>query len=279
MLALHRHLDARAFLERAELWLATREIEHAVVLQSARQARADDTHYERPVYWATLEDAGRVVGCAYRTPPFKVGVTVLPDAAIVPLVADLAATYPGPIGGFSGPEPTVSTLASAWIERRGGSWSINTRGRLMSFSGAAPDDHETKQGMLRLAATGDSALAQSWGAAASIDSGIAALDGKLCVDLLRAKLLYFFADDQPRCMIGLLRETRDSVAIGIVYTPAAFRGQGYGTAALRALSRLLDERGVKNRYLWVDPDSDGAQALAAKLGCRFVYDSLDIDCA
>jgi len=92
-------------------------------------------------------------------------------------------------------------------------------------------------------------------------------------------LLYFFADDRARCMIGLLRETRESVAVGIVYTPATFRGQGYATAALRALDRLIEERGVKNRYLWVDPRSDGAQALAAKLGCRFVHDSLDIDCA
>jgi GNAT superfamily N-acetyltransferase len=279
MLELHRHTDARAFLTRAEPWLVTREIEHGGVLQSARQARADDSRYERPIYWATLEDDGRLVGCAYRTPPFKVGVTVLPDAAIAPLVADLAATYPGPIGGFSGPEPTVSTLATAWVERRGGSWSVNTRGRLMSFSGGAADDGASKKGVLRLADARDTALAQSWGAAASIDSGIAALDGNLCVGLIRAKLLYFFADDRARCMIGLLRETRESVAVGIVYTPATFRGQGYGTAALRALDRLLEERGVKNRYLWVDPKSDGAQALAAKLGCRFVFDSLDIDCA
>ncbi len=279
MLELHRHSDARAFLLRAEPWLSTREIEHGGVLQSARQARVNDTGYERPIYWATIEDAGRLVGCAYRTPPFKVGVTVLPDAAIAPLVADLAATYLGSIGGFSGPEPTVSALASAWVERRGGKWSINTRGRLMTFSGSAGGDDAVKKGVLRLAGASDTALAQSWGAAASIDSGIAALDGDLCTQLLRAKLLYFFGDDQPRCMIGLLRETRDSIAIGIVYTPAAFRGQGYGTAALRALNHLLDERGVKNRYLWADAKNDGAQALATMLGCRFVYDSLDIDCA
>ena len=279
MLELHRHPDARAFLQRAEPWLLTREVEHAGVLQSARQARADDTHYERPIYWATLEEDGRIVGCAYRTPPYKVGVTALPDAAVGLLVADLAATYAGPIGGFSGPEPTVTSLAGAWVGRRGGSWSVNTRGRLMSFSGEADAGGGSKQGVLRLAGAGDTALAQSWGAAASIDSGIAALDGNLCAQLLRARLLYFFADDQPRCMIGLLRETRDSVAVGIVYTPAAFRGQGYGASALRALSRLLDERGVKHRYLWIDPKSDGGQALAAKLGARFVFDSLDVDCA
>jgi hypothetical protein len=277
MPTLHRYADARAFLARAEPWLQTREIEHAVVLQSARQARADDTHYERPIYWATIESNGQIVGCAYRTPPFKVGLTALPDAAVGLLVADLAATYAGPIGGFSGPEPSVHALATAWVRERGGSWSVSTRGRLLSFSTeTAP---ATKAGVLRLAGESEVALAQSWGAAASIDSAIAALDGALCVQLLRAKLLYFWEDDQPRCMIGLLRETRDSAAVGIVYTPAAFRGQGHATAALAALSALLDERGVANRFLWIDPSDDAAQALASKLGCRFVYDSLDVDVA
>ena len=53
MLTVNRHADARAFLTRAESWLATREIEHAGVLQSAQQARAHDSRYERPMYWAT----------------------------------------------------------------------------------------------------------------------------------------------------------------------------------------------------------------------------------
>ena len=80
-------------------------------------------------------------------------------------------------------------------------------------------------------------------------------------------------------MIGLLRETRDSVAVGIVYTPAAFRGEGHGTAAMAALNRLLDERGIANRYLWIDPqERRGRKRSRSKLGCRFVYDSLDIDC-
>ena len=279
MLTLNRHVDARAFLTRAEQWLMTREIEHAVVLQSARQARANDTHYERPMYWTTIEDDGELVGCAYRTPPYKVGVTVLPQAAVPLLVADLAATYAGPIGGFSGPDPTVSEFARTWVSRRGGSWSVNTSGRLLSLGSAGKTSDSAATGMLRLAAAGDVALAQSWGAAASIDSGIAALDGGMCQQLVGAKLLYFWVDDQPRCMIGLLRETRDSAAVGIVYTPAAFRGQGHATAALTALGKLLDERGVANRYLWIDPKSDGAQALARKLGCGFVYDWLDIDCA
>src|SRR5215207_8526137 len=148
MLTLNRHQDARAFLTRAEQWLMTREIEHAVVLQSARQARANDAHYERPMYWTTIEDDGELVGCAYRTPPYKVGVTVLPQAAVPLLVADLAATYAGPIGGFSGPEPTVSEFARTWVSRRGGSWSVNTSGRLLSLGSSGKTSEGTGTGML-----------------------------------------------------------------------------------------------------------------------------------
>jgi hypothetical protein len=42
---------------------------------------------------------------------------------------------------------------------------------------------------------------------------------------------------------------------------------------------LLDERVISNRYLWIGPKSDAGEALARKLGCRLVYDALDVDCA
>jgi predicted GNAT family acetyltransferase len=77
----------------------------------------------------------------------------------------------------------------------------------------------------------------------------------------------------------LLRETSQSAAVGIVYTPATFRGQGYATTALAALNDLLLERGVMDRFLYIDPTHDGALALARKLGCGLVQDALDIDCA
>jgi predicted GNAT family acetyltransferase len=276
MLTLHRHAGAREFLVRAEPWLAKREVEHAMVLQSARLARADDSRYEQPTYWATVEQDGELVGCAYRTPPFKVGMTTLPSAAVALVVADLAKAYSGTVAGFSGPEPTVTDVAKAWTALRGGAWSeaAHTRQHVLSFSALPPPP---ASGTLRLAGKNELGLAQSWGAAASIDSGIAALDGRACAGLLGAKQLYFWVDDQPRCMIGILRQTSHSVAIGIVYTPAAFRGKGYAAAALGALDALLEERGIANRFLYLNPASESAQALARKLGCRLVQDAVDID--
>jgi hypothetical protein len=279
MLTIHRHADARAFLERAEPWLTAREIEHAMVLQSARLARADDTRYERPTYWATIEDGSELVGCVYRTPPFKVGVTALPSAAVRLVVDDVASVYGGGIGGFSGAEPTVTEVAKAWTAQRGGAWreTPHTRQHVLSFP--AERLPAPAQGVLRLAGKNEAGLAQSWGAAASIDSGIAVLDGRACLGLLAAKQLYFWVDGQPLCMIGVVRATPSSAAIGLVYTPAAFRGKGHATAALGALDALLEERGVANRFLLIEPASDSAQGLARKLGCRLVQDAVDIDWA
>src|SRR5690606_2517132 len=132
--------------------------------------------------------------------------------------------------------------------KRGGATSAGAPQRLLRL---ATLSGERLPGTLRLASRQDAALAQSWGAAASLDSGIDAFGGDLCVQLVAAKRLYFFVDDQPRCMLGVLRETARSVAVGIVYTPAAFRGRGYASAAFAALHELLDERGVGQRYLYI----------------------------
>jgi hypothetical protein len=275
MLQVHRHADARAFLARAEPWLLREELTHAELLGSAYHARADDSHYERPIYWATIEDGGEIVGCAYRTPPYRVGVTALPATAIAPLLTNLADTY-ATVSGFAGDNVTATALATAWIGRRGGSWSVNTRQQLLAL--AAPVAHTPTEGTLRLAGSADIGLAQSWGAAVSLDSGIAALDGAFCAQLLAAKRLYFWVDDQPRCMLGLLRENRQWAALGVVYTPAAYRNRGRASAAVMALQELLLERGVRDTYLYIDPANDAALALSRKLHATVIRDTIDIDC-
>ncbi len=277
MLAVHRHADAKSFLTRAEAWLLRSEVAHAVLLGNARNASVDDSRYEKPTYWATIEDGDELVGCCYRTPPFKVGVTALPGAALAPLVDDLSTVY-AQVSGFSGPEPTVTPLAEAWVARHGGRAAIvpNTRQQILAFGGLPPP---SVPGVLRLASQKDAGLAQSWGGASSIDSGIAALDGQFCLQLLRAGRLYFFADDQPRCMLGLIYETPRAIAVGVVYTPATYRGRGYAAAAMGALDGLLREREVSQRYLCINPVSTAALALAAKLECSLVQEALDVDCA
>jgi hypothetical protein len=275
MLSIHHHDSARTFLARAESWLLDHEVECATALQSARNASGNDALYERPTYWVTVEDEGSIVGCCYRTPPYLVGVTALPEDALTTLIADLAATYDS-VSGFSGPEQTATVMAQVWTALRGGSWRVTGRQRLL----ALPAELQPREapGVLRLAGRSDAGLAQSWGAALSLDSRGTPFDGTFCAKLAAAKQLYFWVDDKPRCMVGVLRESPRFAAVGLVYTPASYRRQGYATTALTALHRLFVERGLERSYLYVDPANDAGKALGDRVGGSLVHDEVDIEC-
>jgi RimJ/RimL family protein N-acetyltransferase len=275
MLTLYHHDSASTFLSRAKRWLLDREIECGMALQSAVNATGNTAHYQHPMYWATIEDGAGVVGCCYRTPPHFVGVTALPADAINTLVADLALMYEK-VSGFSGPEETTTLLAKIWTTYRGGSWRITSRQRLLALPGHP--HAQRAAGVLRLAGQKDTGLTQSWGAALSLDSPGTPFNATFCAQLLAAKRLYFWVDDQPRCMVGVLRESNRFAAVGLVYTPAAYRKQGYATAALTALQHLFVERGIERAYLYVDPTNDAAEALGEKLGGTLVHDEVDIEC-
>lgn len=82
-----RFEDADAFLARAESWLLRAEAEHNLLVGLAHRLKVSTEGYEPPLYLATVEDAGGVVGCAFRTPPFKLGLTRIPTGALPALVS------------------------------------------------------------------------------------------------------------------------------------------------------------------------------------------------
>jgi uncharacterized protein len=269
-----RYPDARAFLARAEPWLLEAEVERGPVLASARQAFVKEATYEKPVYWATIEEGDKIIGCAYRTPPYRVGVTALPTAALAPLSLDLEKTYKT-ISGFSGVDPAASALADVWIARHGGSSTIVSRQFLLTFPPeSAPGG---AAGSLQLATPSDSILAKRWGNEWARETGVATLDGALCERLIGAQQLYFWQHGGRRCMLGLLQSTPRAAALGIVYTPPEHRGQRYATSAVAALNGELLVRGLEQRYFFIDPANRAAQALSRKIGCELVQAAVDID--
>ena len=93
MKRIQRHHNARSFLDDAEDWLYQSEAEHTLILGIARKLAQSTDAFEPPVYLATVKEDERIVGCAFRTPPYKFGMTRLPAAAIPPLVEDVAKVY------------------------------------------------------------------------------------------------------------------------------------------------------------------------------------------
>jgi hypothetical protein len=271
------HPDARSFLSRAEQWLERTEMEHGMALQSARFARGDDSGFHRPLYWATIEDRDTLIGCAFRTPPYRLGITALPLAVVPELIESVAAYYPT-LSGVAGPEPAASAFAAAWCNPRRVAWSVQARQRLMAHRALVPT-REPPPGRLRRAHAADAPLARQWGDGFAHESGLSGLDGSVCLQLIPAGRLFFWDDGAPKCMVGVLRETRDAAAIGILFTPAPFRERGYATAAVASFSRHLLERGMTHSYFCLDPSNVVADAISHRLGYAVVQDTVDIDFA
>src|SRR5687768_8600942 len=89
-----RFQNTTRFLERAEPWLMESEAENNLILAIAHGQRGTASgHGESSVYLAVVAEQGEVRGCAFRTPPLKVGLTRMPPGAIEPLVDDLRSLY------------------------------------------------------------------------------------------------------------------------------------------------------------------------------------------
>ena len=251
------------------------EIEHSMALQTAHSACKDDWQFQKPLYWATVEDGTQIAGCAFRTPPYRLGLTALPLDAIPALVDSVGAIY-RTLTGVAGPEPAATAFTAAWLERHGGSSFVSARQQLLEHRAIIPVAR-VPPGALRPATGADGSIAQQWGAAFARESGLTALDGSVCARLITARRLYFWDDGAPRCMVGLLRETSDAAAIGILYTPAQFRERGYATASIAALSQHLLERGMSRSYFCLDPADGATYSICTRLGYGVIQNTVDID--
>jgi hypothetical protein len=117
-LAVIAHPSAAAFLARAEPWLLAAEAENNLILGIAGRLRDGANPYGEPVSLITVEGDGQVLGCAWRTPPFNLGLTHLPAAAIALLIEQVAGTYPE-LPGVTGPTAETEAAAALWAARSG----------------------------------------------------------------------------------------------------------------------------------------------------------------
>jgi predicted GNAT family acetyltransferase len=64
--------------------------------------------------------------------------------------------------------------------------------------------------------------------------------------------------------------------IGPVYTPAEFRGRGYGSAVTAAAARWALDRGAEHVVLFTDLANPVSNSIYQRLGFRAVSDALEV---
>jgi hypothetical protein len=269
-----RHVGPGAFLERAETWLLEREDRHNLILSLA-YGRVGSGDPDSETFFGTVEQGGRVVGCAMRTPPHKVLITDLPPASAVAVVSSLSAVYEE-IPAVLGPAAGAEAVAVAWVAERGGGWRPGMEQRIYRLDAVTPP--EGVPGALREATTDDIGLAVGWGKGFAQDAGAQFATTRDTIERwIERRSLFLWDDGQPRSITVAQGRTPNGIRVGYVYTPPESRGRGFASACVAEVSRRMLNTGLSFCVLYTDLTNPTSNAIYQRLGYDAIADVRDFD--
>jgi GNAT superfamily N-acetyltransferase len=266
-----RFSDGASFLNRAEDWLLRFEAEHNLLLGIAPRLTAGSG----PFYLATVEEADQVAGCAFRTPPYKLGLTRMPLAAIPQLVDDVATVYDA-IPAVLGPEPEASSFAEQWSTRHGTAVHQGMKQRIYQLE-RVTFPTQPPRGAMRVAQEDDAELLSEWLPAFNVEvSGIAPHHTEYMHQRIAEGALVLWVDGEPRSLAGISGRTPNGARVGYVYTPPQWRGRGYASACVAQLSQRELDAGRRFCFLYTDLSNPTSNQTYQRLGYQPVCDVVDI---
>jgi hypothetical protein len=261
-------------LARAGPWLLEREAEHNLLLGISRQLIEGRASFEPPVYLATIEEEGDVVGCAFRTPPYKLGLTRMPRAAVPAVATDVGSVYAS-IPAVLGPEAEAHAFADAWCARTGAVAVPGMRHRIYQLDRVVPP--HWPPGRFRPAEPADRDVVIAWFLSFGTEAG---LDDPRLTQTAEARLaertVFLWDDGGPRSMGGWTARTPNGVRIAFVYTPPEHRGRGYATALTAMASQRALDSGFRFCFLYTDLANPISNTIYQRIGYRPVCDVVDV---
>ncbi|HVN60597.1 MAG TPA: GNAT family N-acetyltransferase [Gaiellaceae bacterium] len=266
------HLDAEGFLRSAGDFLAAREAEHNLLLGLAGRLRANPhTYGEADPYFAVVEDGGRVVAAALRTPPYNLILSETGDPAAYGALAKDAHDVFADLPGVSGPASAIGTFLSTREALTG------ERAQLVMSQGiyAATEVVAAREvgGRMREAAAPDRELLLDWlgafmreaipgdspeNATAFLEHNAADPDGRIVL----------WEDGGSVSLAACQSRTPHGIRIGPVYTPPELRRRGYASALTAELTRQLLSGGYDFCFLYTDLANPTANSIYRQIGYR-----------
>ncbi|HEX4812634.1 MAG TPA: GNAT family N-acetyltransferase [Nonomuraea sp.] len=212
--------------------------------------------------WWTVD--GEVRGAAFRTPPFPVGLAVMPVEAVAPLVAALKRDIPTLVARVE---------LTDEVRRVMGRPPMRVISERLYRLGAlrVPD----VPGRGRLATPADFPLLVSWYHAFGAEVGLPEGDvAETVARRLAARELFIWDDaaGTPVSLAALSPSVGGVCRIGPVYTPPSCRRRGYGAAVTAHASRAgLSER-CDQVVLFTDLDNPTSNSVYQAIGYEPVSD-------
>src|SRR5688572_4409477 len=272
-----RHNDVFSFADRAVPWLLQAEAEHNLILGIIEQLKQMGTVGAGEPYLVTVEEDGHVVGCAFRTPPYKLGLTRMPNGAIAELVNEVASVYDD-LPAVMGPAAQVRAFAEAWAMSKGKTSRLGMRQRIYELRSVVPPT-QTASGQLRLAGKRDLELLVSWLNEFANETRVGAVNVRAFAENhINNKSVFLWEDGgEPRTSSLFSGLTPHGVRVGFVYTPPEFRRRGYASSCVAAVSQRALDSGYQFCCLYTDLSNPTSNDIYQRIGYTPVCDVVDYD--
>ena len=89
--------------------------------------------------------------------------------------------------------------------------------------------------------------------------------------------LYILEDNgMPVTMVKISRDLQTVCVVGLVYTPPYFRGKGYATSCVAAVSKIGLNRGFSKCVLYTNLANSTSNSIYMKIGYKPICDSIEI---
>ena len=270
----HRYEQAEGFLERAGDFLAAREAEHNLILGLSARVRHDPLIYGEPPYLAAVEDGGKIVAAALRTPPHNLVLSEIDDEGAIDLIAgDVGAVFDS-LPGVVGPIRPVARFAELWQDATGARGHLAIAQRI--FRADRVEAPSGVPGRMRPYGESDYETAGRWFdefVAEALPEGSPEPAGVLDRRLAEpGGGLAFWDDGAAVCIAGYGGPTPNGIRIGPVYTPPELRGRGYASALTAGITQELLDGGKRFCFLFTDLANPTSNRIYERIGYRPVTD-------
>ena len=274
---INTYQNANDFLNKTQPILQQNEMVNSLMLGICIRLKTSSEQIHMQPYLATVDDEYGLSVAACMAPPHNIvlwGSDTCSDEALALVIQDMLA-HTWPVPGVVGPAHVSQRFAAVWENITQRNVRDGLRQRLFELekvTSSAP-----APGMLRLATEHDRDTVAQWGTAFYKEAMHKHNDAgaqQLAETRIHAGDLYVWEgpDATIVTMAAKTRPLATTISIGFVYTPPAYRGRGYASNCVAALSQLLLDTGWQSCNLFTDLANPVSNSIYPKIGYRPVCD-------
>lgn len=270
--------NSTGFLARTRNALLSREVEYGLIYSIAERLKHNSRCYgkENPWYFAVTEGS-EILSAFLRTPPYNLIFAYFSgdlDILSSP-VCEFIINHYGSMPGITGEAESSKKLADTYCRLTGTDIRKTMNQRIYRLDSLNP--LKLAEGRLRKAAAGDRDTLESWSRAFAQEA-LGKKEHESGIDeMVREGTLFVWETEKIKTMAAICRPVLHGISISLVYTPIEYRKQGYATAIVHSLCRMLLDSGYKYCTLYTDLANPVSNSIYVKIGFVPMYESIQID--